>query len=99
MGRDTGRWADKGGRNRGRGEERPILLAASALTVDHLLFFFRGEIGWAFNDPLTPMNDAYGIYRKPTGSYFTNRELVMLFDPSLPELPYIFDDFGYSQCA
>mmetsp|Transcript_7576 Transcript_7576/g.21663 ORF Transcript_7576/g.21663 Transcript_7576/m.21663 type:complete len:102 (-) Transcript_7576:141-446(-) len=54
--------------------------------------------GWSFDDPLEPMDDAYGIYRKPSGTYFTNRELVKLFDPALPELPYLYDDFAYSHC-
>jgi len=54
--------------------------------------------GWDFDDEVMPCDDAYGIRRRPIGSYFTNRELVELFDPSRPELPYIFDDFGYEQC-
>lgn len=55
--------------------------------------------GWSFDDPLEPMDDAYGTYRKPAGTYFTNRELVKLFDPTLPELPYLYDDFAYAHCS
>lgn len=54
--------------------------------------------GWGFDDTVLDFNDVYGIKRLPLGTVYTNREMVDLFDPLRPEMPYIFDDFGYAAC-
>lgn len=52
--------------------------------------------GWAFDDPVEPFTNAYGNFRKE--GYFTNRELVDLFDPNLDMLPFIWDDLSWKHC-
>lgn len=55
------------------------------------------KYGWGYDDPLEPMNDVYGTTKGP-GEYFTNRDLVELFDPANINLPYMFDDFSWPAC-
>ena len=60
---------------------------------------FSSTTGQSFTDPLEPFSNAYGNTRRPEGTYYTNAELVELYDPLRPELPYIFDDLEWSHCA
>lgn len=52
--------------------------------------------GWAYTDPVAPFTNAYGNIRKK--GYFTNDELIDLFDPSLDMLPFIWDDMSWKHC-
>ena len=55
--------------------------------------------GYRYDDPLEPFAEAYGHVRQPPGSYYTNREIVALFDPKLAELPFLYDDLDWNHCA
>ena len=48
---------------------------------------------------MTSTFDRYGTAREPPGSFYTNREIVALFDPALPTLPYVFDDLDWDHCG
>lgn len=55
--------------------------------------------GYRYDDPVEPFSEAYGARREPPGSYYTNREIVALFDPALSTLPFIFEDLDWDHCA
>jgi hypothetical protein len=55
-------------------------------------------LGYDFDDPMKPFDNAYGNTREPAGTYYTNQELMVLFSPVNEELPYIFDDLSWSHC-
>jgi hypothetical protein len=51
------------------------------------------------SSPSSSSQEVYGVKRLPSGSVFTNRELVAMFDPSRTELPYVFDDTSFKVCT
>lgn len=55
-------------------------------------------IGYDFYDSMKPFDNAYGNIREPAGTYYTNQEIMALFNPVLVELPYIFADLSWSHC-
>jgi len=64
--------------------------------------------GWAFDEPLAPFT---GFGQGPGGvpfprveppkahRYYTNAELVEVYSPDAPHLPFIWDDFGFAHCS
>ena len=55
--------------------------------------------GYRYDDPLEPFTEAYGHTREPPGSFYTNREIVALFDPKLPTLPFVYEDLDWDHCS
>lgn len=54
--------------------------------------------GYRYDDPLEPFTEAYGNTREPPGSFYTNREIIDLFDPKKATLPYIYEDLDWAHC-
>ena len=68
--------------------------------MDCLLYQLNHQtsLGWNYDDPLVPFDKLFGETREPSGSYYTNREVAALVDPSRPQLPYIWDDLSFEEC-
>jgi len=58
-----------------------------------------GFTGYNFYDPMKPFDNAYGNVREPNGTYYTNQEIMELYNPLKDELPYIFEDLSWTHCG
>jgi hypothetical protein len=56
--------------------------------------------GWAYDDPVEPFTEIFGVKRSPLGTMYTNQEIAAMVNPVRSQfLPFIYADTSFDVCA